>query len=793
MGDISYAARSLRKAPLASLTIVTTVGLGLGLVAAVFTLLNSFLFRVDEVPNVHEFYAIERRDGDGDIVPLTRSVYDAFARETSIFSGVFAKVNEIDTRVDGRTLSGALVTGNFFEIVGVNAAQGRVLTPADDAAGNQVVVLSARAQSRYFPDAPSVIGRTLLINGIQYDIVGVMPEGFRGLQVGVPDYWAPLSVARYVIPKAPDDLEVDIVGRLRPDLTREAALAQVLAWDSRRQGSAGQPPPPLTLRPRQGTLPQPMEAVLVFTPLFVSFGLILLIGCANVTSLLLARAVSRQGEIGIRLSLGASRAQIVRQLLTESLLLALLAAGLGYVVSRVVLEATAWAVLSTMPPDIGDVRLLVPAGDWRVAAFLFFGASAASVMFGLAPALQATRLELVRTIRGEITRDARPGRTRNVLIAAQVTASTLLLICAAVFLRSAHASASADPGIRTSDTIVIPIGNEAMRQQIVDAVRRDPMVVAIAAAAPDPVFGSAPAVAESSREKTIASYRFVSSDYFAVLGIDLVRGRTFSAAENDVSAAVAIVSESYAALMWPGSEALGQVLRLGPDPSTAGREGAPPTPAGEFTIVGVAREVPGFAFAEGKPVNTYLPTSAEHERTTLVLRARGEPEIARSVLLQRLTAVDPGVEDVLTLKTIAGMATYFLQMAFWLTVVLGGLALVLTLSGVYSVLSYLVEQRKKEIGVRMALGATARDVGRLVIGQSIGPVAAGLAVGASLSLALGIVLLTQVQAIGTIVRLLDPMAYVVGVLLIIAGCAAAAWVPTLRAARLDPMKSLRHD
>jgi ABC-type antimicrobial peptide transport system permease subunit len=139
------------------------------------------------------------------------------------------------------------------------------------------------------------------------------------------------------------------------------------------------------------------------------------------------------------------------------------------------------------------------------------------------------------------------------------------------------------------------------------------------------------------------------------------------------------------------------------------------------------------------------------------------------------------------------MATYFLQMAFWLTVVLGGLALVLTLSGVYSVLSYLVEQRKKEIGVRMALGATARDVGRLVIGQSIGPVAAGLAVGASLSLALGIVLLTQVQAIGTIVRLLDPMAYVVGVLLIIAGCAAAAWVPTLRAARLDPMKSLRHD
>jgi hypothetical protein len=414
-------------------------------------------------------------------------------------------------------------------------------------------------------------------------------------------------------------------------------------------------------------------------------------------------------------------------------------------------------------------------------------------MFGLAPALQATRLELVRTIRGEVMRDARPGRTRNLLIGVQVMASALLLISSAVFLRSAHASASEDPGIRTSDTIVIPVSNEGMRQQVVGAVRRDPIVAAVAAAAPDPVFGSRPALAESAREKSTAAYRFVSSDYFAVLGIDLVRGRVFTAAENDVSAAVAIVSETYAAEMWPGGDALGQVLRLGPDPATPPRDGAAPTPTGEFTIVGVTRDVAGFAFAESKPVNTYLPTSLDHERTTLVLRVRGEPDVARKVLLQRLTGIDPNIEEVLTLKTIAGMATYFLQIAFWLTVVLGGLALVLTLSGIYSVLSYLVEQRKKEIGVRMALGATARDVSRLVIGQTISPVAAGLAAGASLSLALGIVLLTQLQPIGTIVRLLDPVAYVAGLLVIVMGCAAAAWVPTLRAARLDPMKSLRQD
>jgi predicted permease len=798
MSDISYAFRSLLKSPLSSLTIVITVGLGLGMVAAVFTFLNVFLFRADNVPDIHEMFGVERpRTADGDLVPLTLPVYEALRRETSVFADVFAMVPETDSRVNGRTMGGSLVTGNFFTVLGVSAVRGRELTPADDEGRQPVVVLSDRGWSTHFANDPAVLERSLLINGVRYAIVGVMPAGFRGMVVGTPDYWAPLSLIDQLQPALAaetKELEVNIIGRLRPGLSREVAQDQLIAWDARHnERTAERRSAGITLVPRRGTIPQPMEAVIIFTPLFASFGLILLIGCANVASLLLARAVSRQKEVGVRLSLGASRGQVVRQLLTESVILALVAAVLGYGISRLILETTIWAVLTTMPPDIGDVRLLVPDGDWRVGVFLTAAAIGASVMFGLLPALQATRIELVRTMRGEFMPDARPGRTRNVLIGIQVTASALLLISAGIFLRSAFASATVDPGIRTSDTAIVPVVNERLRQQVVDAVTRDPLVAAVAAAFPDPVFGSLAALAQSERSKSPAAYKHVSAEYFSVLGIDIIRGRTFTAAESSADAAVAIVAESLAKQMWPDGDALGQALRLERDPAQPPRESTVAPLTGRFTIVGVARDVAGFAFGEGTPTTVYVPITSGHAGTILAVRVKGDPEQARSALLERLTAVDPNIEQIVTLRTIGRMATYFLQLAFWLTLVLGGLALILTLSGVFSVMSYLVEQRTKEIGVRMALGATARDVARLVLGQTARPVGVGLIVGTALALATSILLLTNLEALGSIVQLLDPIAYVAGLLIVVLACAVAAWVPTMHAARIDPMTSLRHE
>jgi predicted permease len=799
--DVLYACRSFRATPLVALTIVTTVGLGLGLVAAVFTILNAVVFRVDEVRNPHELFAVERQPtANAEPERFTRQQYEALVRETTAFSDAFATGPEIDRWIDGRRLEGSLVTGNFFRVLGVSAARGRTLTPSDDEPGGRALVLSHRAWSRHFASDPGVLSRTVQVNGVPFQIVGVMPEGFRGLTVAPPDFWAPLSVlGQFRRTTDGRDDSVGIVGRLKPGVSRGQALAELLVWDSRRaaERSRERPAANVVLEPRRGTIPLSAEAMLLFMPLFFAFGLILMIGWANVANLLLARAVARQREIGIRLAIGASRRRIIRQLLTESLLLALVSAVLAFGISRLVLEAIVYAMTSTWASAFGDIRLAVPPADWRVVLFLVAAALVSTLFFALAPALQATRVELVRAIRGEVTRDARPGRARNALVALQVTASVLLLICSAVFLRSAWAAASVDPGIRTADTVVVGVLNEQMRRTMLDVVKNEPSVASVAASWPGGLGGRV-AVAEGATGRSPVTYQFVSPEYFSVLGIDIVRGRGFAPTERSASDAVAIVSESVARQLWPGLDAVGQVLRLEADPKGEPREkDDPPLLSRTVVIVGVAREVAGLRLAGARlaGAGVYVPIGAEAARTSLTMRVHGDPERARRVLLERLTAIDPNMAEVTTLQTIARMEAYLLKIPFWLTLVLGALALLLTVSGLFSVLSYLVEQRTREIGVRMALGATRRSIGALVLSQSARPVGIGLLVGASLTAALGAALLATPAAeqIGATVRLFDPVAYAASLLCIVTACACAALIPALRAGRIDPIAALRQE
>ena len=795
MHDLRDALRGLRRAPLAAVTIVATVALGLGLVTVVFTLLNALLFRVDAVRDPDSLAGIERprEPGADEHIPFTTAEYQALRRETSVFTDVVAVLRGNRTRIDGRPMSCWLVSGNFFQMLGVSAALGRPLVPADaePSAAQDVIVLTHAGWTRSFAGDPQVVGRTVVINGRPFAIVGVAQQGFRGLSIGTPDYFAPLSQVAHFRPASAGrehDVPVEVVGRLKPGVSVETAVAALTAWAS-TQPAPAQLTGPLSIRlePRNGTVANDLDEVfLIFTPLFVAFGLILAICCANVVNLQLARGLSRQREIGTRLSLGASRSRIVRQLVTESLILALMAAALGLIISRLTLAGTIYAAITALPPEIAEgIALAIPPVDWRVVLFVVAFACVSTVFFGLAPALQTTRLDLVRTMRGETRRDARPGRVRNMLIGAQVCASAVLLICAAVFLRSAIAASAVDLGVRTTDTISVGVANEPSRAAVVGALRTDQSVAGIAASQPGALGSPRPVVATAEGRRVPAGQRFVSSEYFDVLDIPMIRGRGFDQSERTIDAGVVMISETTARELWPGQSSLGETLQL-------------EMPAGQsraFTVIGIARDVPGPRFGDWPRAGVYLPTSADATGTDLTLRVRGNPDQVRLALFDRLTTVDPALDEIYTLRGQSRIEIYLLGLAFWIAVVLAGLALAFTLSGLFSVLSFVVEQRRKELGVRMALGATARSVTGLVLSRVLGLVALGLVCGGALAAVLTLVLRSTPLASMTagVVHVFDPVAYAGSTLCIVLACLVAAWLPARRAARIDPIAALRQD
>jgi len=811
--DVHYAFRTLLRAPVAAATIVVTVSLGLGLVAAVFTILNTMIFRVDEVRNPHELFGIERPAGTPE--RFTRDRYEALLRDTDSFVDAFATTADVQAWIEGVRREGRLVTGNFFSMLGVSAWRGRALTPADDEPGRPpVIVLSHRSWVQHFGSDPGVVGRTYRVNGTAFEVIGIMPERFRGLEViAAPDFWAPLSTID-LVPNIGEggqaSNDVNVVGRLGPGVSTGQAVAQLVAWDASQlavEARAGDPPTAsLVLTPRAGTVPRPAEAMLVFMPLFFAFGLILLIGCANVANLLLARLVTRQREIGIRLAIGASRRRVVWQLLTESLVLALIAAALAFGISRVVLNGIVYAITTSFPPEIGNLRMSVPPADWRVVAFLVVAAMASTVLFALGPALRATRLQVARVIHGGLLGGGPPGRARDALVTLQVTGSVLLLICAALFLRGTWAAATRDPGVRVADIVNVSVLNEERRAAIVEAVRGDPSVETVAAAWPG-FPGSVPAYGEGATGKQVVRYQFVSPEFFGVLDIDVVRGRAFTDTERSPNEAVALVSETVARELWPGSEAIGQTLRVEPDPTIGRPADAPPLApqtsedpllqARTAVVIGVTRDVVGFQIGGIRFGRTgvYMPIDAAAATTALVTRVRGDAGVARRELVDRLAAIDPNMAEVSMLATLARTDTYILGTSFWLTLVLGALALLLTLSGLFSVLSYLVEQRTREIGVRMALGASRRTIGALVLWQSAKPVGIGVVVGGVLTIGLSAALLATPAAeqIGATVQLFDPIAYGASLLLIVVACAGAALAPALRAGRVNPLAALRQD
>ena len=542
------------------------------------------------------------------------------------------------------------------------------------------------------------------------------------------------------------------------------------------------------LQPAATPIALSFNVLLAFTPLMVAFGLVLLTAAANLASLMLSRATVRQREIAIRLSLGASRGRIVRQLLVESLLLALVGSLAGFALGRVTLDAGIRAVYATLPPAVADyIRLLPVVPDARVLAALIAAGIGTAVLFGALPALHATRHAGTIASHGA-TPDGRTSRLRHGLVVAQITVSALLIVTCGVLLRGSVRLATTDLGLQTRDVIEVRTRNQS-NETALATLRAHPLVRTVAAASTS-TFGAGRLVIASDADAPSAMavrmpQKLVSPGYFDVYEIGLVSGRQFTEAEASGGAPVVILSEQAAATLWPGQNAVGRLVRLAPD-SRVPDAYKPPSPVVE--VVGVARTV-FTSWDEAMRATIYSPMSVAGSNLNMLVKTRGgNVSAAMRQIDADLSAAAPGVaEQIITAQDLVETRVYPFQAMSWAAGVIGGIALVLTISGIYGVLAYAVARRTKEIGIRMALGESAAGVVGLILKQSMRLCAIGLGIGLTLAVALSTALASTLVMMDTF----DVAAFSAGIVIVIAACLVAAFYPARRAAGVEPWVALR--
>jgi predicted permease len=786
--DIRYALRSFRRSPGFVFTVSGTIALGLGLNLALFTLFNAYVLRPVSIRDPYSLYGFTWTDHQGRGHAFSWDEYQQFEKENPAFSEV-AAVQYVYTRVEGHVFQGQLVTGNYFQMLGVAAELGRPLLPEDASAPGReaVIVLSYQAWQSLFGGRSDIVGTKIVIRGFLMEVVGVARKGFQDLSEVPRDFWAPLTMAGR-LQDGPDLFgpdhpgRLDIVGRLRQGQSVSSAQAILTAWSRRttaqlpeERTAAG-----ILLHSKATSIPLTPELLIVFSPLMAAFGLVLVLACTNVASMMLARATARQREIGIRLSLGALRWRLIRQLLTESILLSIPAAILGLIISRVTIDAGIRVVFFTVPKDMLELIHDVPRPvDWRVIIFMVLAALASALLFGLAPAFHATRANVMSSVRGELTSDLRPVRVRNALVIAQITVCTLLLVACGALVRTTMAMTAFDMGFRTNNVIAMDVV-ESNRRRVIDALASDPAVDTIAAASSVPLNGTVPTVASRAENGPTSgtAYNEVSPEYFEILGVPILRGRNFTPQESASEAPVAILSAAAAQHLFPGRDSLGQILHL------SGK------PARDVRVIGVADDIATCCILYGKDAALlYLPTTPAAAGNVLV-HVRGEVEAERHRLDMRLAAMAPGaIGDIHSLDQYRAGALYAFRLASMIGAAVGGLALLLTLSGIYGVVSYFVTQRTKEIGIRVALGATTRTVTGLVLKQSLRLTVFGLVLGVGLAIGLSRLL----ASIWPFMQVFDAAAFSGGVLLVASTALAAGYIPSRRAAQIDPIQTLRYD
>ncbi len=797
-GDIRFAFRIFKRSPAVALTVIGTLAVALGLNATAYSFFNAYVVKPAAVHDPGTLYRASWEDRRGIFHRFSWTEAAEFGRDMAgVFPETYVSMPQLLARIDGRPAMGELVTGNYFSLLRVPAFRGRMLRPSDsEAPGREpVVVLSHAAWMRLFGGDPAVVGQQLQIRGVYVEIVGIAPEGFVGLDLVPRDFWAPLTLLP-ALEEGPSlfgseqPQRLQVVGRLDATQTEASARAALLTWA--RRTTASNPPETQAVVAILQTAATPIalsfNVLLAFTPLMVAFGLVLLTATANLASLMLSRATERQREIAIRLSLGASRSRIVRQFLVESLLLALVGSLAGFVLGRVILDAGIRAVYATLPPGVADyVRLLPVVPDARVLAALIAAGIGTAVLFGALPAFHATRH--AGTIASHrTTPDGHTSRLRHGLVVAQIAVSALLVVTCGVLLRGSLRLATTDLGLQTRDVIEVRIRNQS-NETALATLRAHPLVHTVAAASTSTFGAGRPVIASDADAPSAAQVRMprklVSPNYFDLYEIGLVSGRHFTEAEASGGAPVVILSQQAAATLWPGQNAIGRLVRLASD-SQVPDAYPPPSPVVE--VVGVARTVLA-SWDQAMRATIYSPISVAGSDLNVLVKIRGGNVSASTRQIDAdLSATAPGVaEQIIAAQDLAEARVYPFQAMSWTAGIIGAIALVLTISGIYGVLAYAVARRTKEIGIRMALGASPPGVVGLILKQSMRLCAIGLGIGVTLAIALSTALASTLVMMDTF----DATAFSAGIVIVIAACLVATFYPARRAAGVEPWVALR--
>ena len=811
--DVRYALRLIARSPIFTVTSVLSLAIGVAATATIFSLADAMLLRPRiGVANPETLVDVGRATGGAGLDNFGYPLFEVFRDRSTLLESVSAtqwtpNVMALGDAASSERIFASLVSFNYFAVVGTRTAAGRFFLPEEDRTSgtHPVVVLSHEFWRVRFKSDPTLIGRTLRLNNLPYTVIGVAEPGFNGTTFVGTDVWVPMAMEVHVrasdrsLRDMHDAVWMTAIGRLKPGVSVQQARDELDALmkaylrernDSRidRWTAAVSP---------SARVPAAMSGPVIgfIAVLGTLTTIVLLIACSNVAAMLLARALERRREVATRLAIGASRIRIVSQLMLEGLMLAILAGAVSIPLTRALVQ-TLLAFQPSLP-----VRLALELQiDPRVMGFALLLATFTAVIFALVPALQATRFDVAPALHGHsATADRRRAWLRQGLVASQVALALLLLVAAGLFMRSLQEAATTDVGftVENVDTLQVDtrIGGyrtnaEGMRavESLSERFLRVPGVTAVGASRMVPLFSGrlglgalrAPGyVGPDGSDRVQADWDSVSPGYFDALEIAVTRGRAFDARDRDGSAFVAMINETMAERLWPGQDPVGKQLV----------QQVSRTEERTLEIIGVTEPTKSASISETPTNFIYVPLAQQYlaDVTFFVRRADGNSRLAD--LRRAVVAFDPNLPVIHTqsLEQATTMALLPQRLAAWIAGSVGTIGLLLAVLGLYGLTAFSVAQRRREIALRMALGASRQVVLSLVMRQAARLALVGTAVGLALAAGVSQLLDSLLVGVGTV----DPIAFGVATIVMVGALLLATWAPARRAAATDPMNALR--